>query len=198
MSRRLTGPLEAAPALASPGASARVLREAALVTTGAAAVGASAQVAFPLPGTPVPVTLQTLAVLLVGAGLGWARGGAAVVLYVAAGFAGMPWFAGHTAGVPAASAGYLLGAIPAAALVGLLRSRGLLRSPLPRAGAFLLAQALVYAVGVPVLMATTGTGLAEGIALGLVPFVVGDLLKVALATLAAPAAARWSPTPSPR
>ena len=86
----------------------------ALVLGGAAFVGISAQVAIPLPFTPVPLTLQTFAVLLVGAALGTWRGIASMVVYAAAGTAGVPWFSAGSSGWGGASYGYILGFIVAA------------------------------------------------------------------------------------
>ena len=89
----------------------------ALIAGGAAFVGLSAQVIIPLPFTPVPLTLQTFAVLLVGAALGSWRGMASMVLYAAVGTAGVPWFSGGSSGWGGASYGYILGFILAAASV---------------------------------------------------------------------------------
>src|SRR5699024_8947814 len=74
-------------------------RDVALVVGGAAFTGIAAQLAFPVPASPVPVTGQTLAALLVGASLGWQRGGAAMLLYLLAGAAGVPWFTDAGAGL---------------------------------------------------------------------------------------------------
>ncbi|WP_413805764.1 biotin transporter BioY [Streptomyces sp. OE57] len=169
-------------------ASAVLLREAGIALAAAAAVGASAQIAVPLPGTPVPMTLQTLAVLLTGITLGWARAGASLALYVAAGFAGVPWFAEHAAGNPGASAGYLLGAIPAAMIAGLLSVRLEGRSVVGRVAPLLAGSAMIYAIGVPVLMTVTGANLAEGVAMGVTPFLLGDTIKLVAAFAAAPLA----------
>src|ERR1700761_6388942 len=89
-----------------PGAYAR---DAVLVAAGAGLTGLAAQVSIHTSLSPVPFTLQTLAVLVVGAALGPGRGVAALLLYVVAGLAGVPWFAGHTAGFGGPSFGYLLG-----------------------------------------------------------------------------------------
>src|SRR5690606_22638480 len=84
-------------------------RQAALVLAGAGLVGAAAQVAVPVPGSPVPVTGQTFAVLLAGAALGPRRGAASMLLYLGAGTLGVPWFAGGATGFRAATFGYLVG-----------------------------------------------------------------------------------------
>ena len=88
-------------------------RQAILVLGGAAFVGLAAQVAIPLPFTPVPLTLQTFAVLLAGAALGSMRGVLAMSLYAVAGIAGVPWFAEGSSGFAMASFGYILGFIVA-------------------------------------------------------------------------------------
>ena len=86
-----------------------------------------------MPGSPVPITGQTFAALLVGAALGWQRGGASMVLYLIAGVAGVPWFQGGSSGTPA-SLGYVVGFVLAGALVGHLAARGGDRTPLRTAG----------------------------------------------------------------
>ncbi len=170
-----------------PGAA---VRDAVLVLAGAALVGALAQVSFPIPGTPVPVTGQTLGVLLGGAVLGGRRGLAAMALYVLAGVAGVPWFAGGTAGMVGASFGYLLSYPLAALLVGALAGRGGDRTSLRTVATMLLGTAVIYAVGVTWL--GLWLHLAPGAALGegMVPFLPGDLFKAAVAALALPGAWR--------
>lgn len=159
-------------------------RDVLLVLAGAGLVGLCAQIAVPLPFTPVPVTMQPFAVLLAGAALGWRRGALAMLVYAAAGVAGLPWFAGHPAGVAVvlgASFGYIVSYPCAAAAVGALARRGGDRTPLRTVGTMLVGSAIIYAVGVPWLMATLHVGLARGLALGFTPFVVSDLVKVGLA-----------------
>lgn len=165
-------------------------RDVTLVVGGAALTAVAAQVAIPLPFTPVPLTLQTLAVLLVGASLGTVRGLASILLYLAIGAAGAPIFSAGSSGVGGASFGYVVGFVLAAGLVGLLAERGATRGPLATAGIMVGGNVVVYAVGVPWLMAVAHVGLAKGLALGLVPFVIGDLIKVAVAAGAFPTAWR--------
>jgi biotin transport system substrate-specific component len=161
-------------------------KDVALVVGGAAFVALVGQVAVPLPFTPVPLTLGTFAVLLVGATLGPWRGGAALGLYAVAGLAGAPVFAGGASGWALASFGYVLGYLPAAALVGHLARRGADRSPWRTALAALGATTLVYAAGVPWLMGFAGLGLPEALALGVAPFLVGDAVKAVAAALLLP------------
>lgn len=164
-----------------PGARAR---DAALVVGAAAFVGVAAQIAITLPFTPVPLTMQPFAVLLAGATLGLRRGAAGMLLYVLVGLAGVPWFAqqhGGTDVVHGASFGYLLAYPFAAGLVGALASRGFDRTVLRTIPTMTLGLFVIYAFGLPWLMATLDVGLAEGLALGVTPFLLGDAIKVAVA-----------------
>jgi len=157
------------------------VRDIALVVGGAALTGLAAQISVPVPGSPVPVTGQTFAALLVGTTLGAGRGFLSLALYAIAGVAGMPWFAGATSGSAAPSFGYILGMILASTVVGALARRGADRSVLRTAGAMLLGEAIIYAVGVPYLAVATGMSASAAIAAGLTPFLLGDALKAALA-----------------
>ena len=170
-----------------PGAAAR---DVALVLGGAAFVGLSAQLSVPLPGTPVPVTGQTFAVLLVGAALGWRRALPSMALYLAAGAAGVPWFADASSGTDAPSFGYVIGFLLASAVVGSLAARGGNRTPLRTVLTMTLGTLLIYAVGLPYLVIDLGVGVSKGLALGVRPFLVGDALKVLLAAGLLPAAWR--------
>ncbi|MCW7945286.1 biotin biosynthesis protein BioY [Streptomyces hygroscopicus] len=164
------------------------VRDIALVVGGAALTGLAAQISVPVPGSPVPVTGQTFAALLVGTSLGAGRGLLALALYALAGVAGVPWFAGGSSGVAAPSFGYILGMLLAATVVGALARRGADRSMLRTAGAMLLGEAIIYAVGVPYLALATGCSATAAIAAGLTPFLIGDALKAALAMGMLPAA----------
>ncbi|MFP8961458.1 biotin transporter BioY [Streptomyces nanhaiensis] len=172
---------------ASTAARAR-LRDAALVLGGAALTGVAAQFAVPVPGSPVPVTGQTFAALLLGAGLGPRRALASMGLYAAAGVAGMPWFAEGTSGAAMPSFGYIIGMLLAAVAVGALARRGGDRGVLRTAGTMAVGTAIIYAVGVPYLALATGMSAGQAVAAGLVPFLIGDALKAALAMGALPAA----------
>ena len=141
----------------------------ALVLGGAAFVGISAQVVIPLPFTPVPLTLQTFAVLLVGAALGTWRGIASMVVYAAAGTAGVPWFSAGSSGWGGASYGYILGFIVAA------------RTALRTAGLMVIGNVVIYAIGVTYLKFAIDVTWATALSLGMVPFLLGDALKIALA-----------------
>jgi len=161
------------------------VRDAVLVVAFAAFTGLAAQLSIKLPFTPVPVTGQTFAVLLGGAALGWRRGLAGMVLYLAAGLTPwVPWFAegsGGTEILQAPSFGYLVGFVVAAALVGRLAERGWDRTPPLTVLTMILGNLVIYAFGLPWLMANLDVGLATGLELGVTPFLAGDALKILLA-----------------
>ncbi|WP_328677821.1 biotin transporter BioY [Streptomyces sp. NBC_00322] len=163
-------------------------KDIALVLGGAALTGIAAQIAVPVPGSPVPVSGQTFAALLVGTALGARRGFLSLALYAVAGMAGMPWFAQATSGYGMPSFGYILGMMLAATVVGALARRGADRSVLRTAGAMAVGSLIIYAVGVPYLALATGMTLSQAVAAGLTPFLIGDALKAALAMGALPAA----------
>lgn len=163
-------------------------RSVALVLGGAVFVGLTAQVVVPLPFTPVPLSLQTFSVLLVGAVLGSRRGAASMALYLLAGVAGVPWFSAHHSGWSFPSFGYIVGYVAAAWLVGRLAERGADRQVLPTAGLMALGNLVIYAFGVPGLMLATGMPLAKALLLGVLPFLIGDAVKIALAAGLLPAA----------
>jgi len=162
----------------------------ALVVGGAAFVGLSAQVIIPLPFTPVPLTMQTFAVLLAGAALGTWRGVAAMVLYALAGSAGVPWFAAGSSGWGGASYGYILGFILAAGVVGRLAERGATLTSLRTAGLMVLGNVMIYAIGVSYLKFAIDVSWTMALGLGMVPFLLGDALKIALAAGLFPASWR--------
>jgi biotin transport system substrate-specific component len=166
------------------------VRDVALVIGAAVLTGLAAQVAIPLPFTPVPLSLQTFTVLLSAAALGPYRAGAAMLLYVAAGISGVPWFAEQRSGVGFPSFGYLIGFIAAALLVGALARRGADRSLAGAALTMILGNLVIYAIGVPYLAMAIGVDLPTAIGLGLTPFLAGDGLKILLATGLLPGAWR--------
>jgi biotin transport system substrate-specific component len=156
------------------------LFDAALVAGFSLVIALGAQAAIPLPFTPVPVTLQTLAVILAGCLLGSVRGTLAVAAYIAEGLAGLPVFAGGTAGLShlfGPTGGYLVGFLAAAFVAGLLAERGLARHWLGALLVLVAGNIVLYVPGVAWLAAYTGT--SKAIALGFVPFVIGDVLKTA-------------------
>lgn len=156
-------------------------RDLALVVGGALLVGLLGQVSLPVPGSPVPVTGQTFGVLLGGAALGWRRGTAAMLLYLVAGMAGVPWFAGHAHGVAIPALGYVLSYPVAAALVGALAARGGDRTPLRAFASMAAGSLVIYAIGVPYLAAALHLSAGAALAEGMWPFLVGDTAKALLA-----------------
>lgn len=186
-------------AAAAPHAPTRVLadllpgglvRDVALVAATAALTGLAAQVAIPL--WPVPVTLQTLTVLLAGAALGPTRGAAAMLLYLGVGAAGVPWFAQQHSGLGFPTLGYVIGFVLAAALVGALAARGADRTVPGTIATMVLGNLVIYAVGVPYLAIALGVDPVEAVGFGATPFLVGDGLKILLAAGLLPAAWRLS------
>ncbi|MCX5437340.1 MULTISPECIES: biotin transporter BioY [unclassified Streptomyces] len=167
-------------------------RDIALVLGGAALTGIAAQIAVPVPGSPVPVTGQTFAALLVGTALGARRGFLSLAVYALVGMAGMPWFAQGTSGAGGASFGYVVGMLLASTVVGALARRGGDRSVLRTAGTMVLGSAIIYAVGVPYLAAATGMTLTQAVAAGLTPFLIGDAVKAALAMGVLPTAWKFA------
>lgn len=188
LARALSAPAKVQSRRAAP------LRTAVLVVGGAALVAVCAQISVPM--LPVPLTLQTLAVLLVGAALGSRQGAAALLTYLAAGAAGLPVFAGGVGsllsvktGSLTPTLGYLIGFVLAAGLVGWLVERFAAdRTPWGTALAMLVGNVVIYAVGLPVLGALTGLHGQALLGAGLIPFLPGDLVKLALAAALLPGA----------
>jgi biotin transport system substrate-specific component len=174
-------------------------RTAALVLGGALLTAAAAQLTFHLPWTPVPITGQTFAVLLVGGALGWVRGAASMALYVVLGAVGLPFYAEAADGsrggwelATGATAGYLVGFILAAALVGWLAQSGQDRRLDTSLPAMLAGTAVIYVVGVAWLAHDLGIDSTTAMEYGLTPFVVGDAIKLLLAGALMPAAWRFA------
>jgi biotin transport system substrate-specific component len=159
-------------------------RSGVTILLGAGLTALAAQLSFPVPGSPVPVTGQTFAVLLTAAALGPARGLAAQALYLVMGAAGLPVFAGagHGPGVIfGASGGYLIGFLAAAAITGYGARRGADRSPMRTLLLFALASVVIYAIGTTWLCLDTGMSAGAGISAGVTPFLPGDTAKALLA-----------------
>lgn len=166
----------------------RLLVQVGVVLAGTALLALSARVQVPF--WPVPMTLQTLAVLTVGATFGARMAAATVLAYLAEGAIGLPVFAGgggigYMAGP---TGGYLLGFLLAAVFAGWASDRGLLRGILPALGVFLLAEALIFGPGV--LWLAGFTGAEKALAGGLLPFLPGEALKLGLAALILPSLRR--------
>lgn len=175
-------------------------RDLLLVAAGALLIALSATVTIRLPDNPVPITGQTFGVLLAAGALGGRRGIGATALYVLVGVIGLPAFAEGKGGVGViaavnegrlvlgATGGYLIGFVLASALVGRLAERRLDRRLPGAIGAMLVGNAVIYLVGLPWLAAATGFSTDETITKGLLPFLLGDALKIVLAAVALPAA----------
>jgi biotin transport system substrate-specific component len=162
------------------------VRRGLAVVLGAAIVALAAQVAVPLPFTPVPMTLQPLAVLVVGGLLGARLGAAALVLYLVLGALGLPVFT--PIGLPGAArllgptGGYLLSYPVAAAVTGLLADRLPARPPVRLLLASAAGMVVIHLGGSAQLAILTGD-IGAATRYGLIPFLTGDLLKIGLATL---------------
>ncbi|MEK7251847.1 MAG: biotin transporter BioY, partial [Actinomycetota bacterium] len=164
-----------------------------LVTGFALLTALMAQIEIPLWFTPVPITGQTFAVLLSGAALGMRLSAASQALYVAMGAVGLPFYSGGGGGwdtATGATGGYLVGFIIAGAVVGALAERKQDRTVLTAVPAFLTGTAIIYLFGVVWLAHYLEVGTVEAMEFGLVPFVIGDLVKLALAAVALPVAWR--------
>lgn len=180
------------------------VRDAVLVVGFALLTAAAAQISIPLGFTPVPITGQTFAVLLAGGALGMTRGGLSQLLYVALGAIGLPFYADGDGGWSAATgstAGYLVGFVVAAMVVGWMAERGQDRKVATAIPAFLVGSVIIYALGagwlshsidVPLTAGIAADGSVEpsAIAYGVGPFLVGDVIKAVLAGLLLPGAWR--------
>jgi len=169
---------------------AGLLTDAVLIVAGAGLIAASAQFAFKLPFTPVPITGQTFSVLLVGAALGTVRGGASALLYVLAGLV-IPVYASGGEGwdvIIGASGGYLVSYPFVSALTGRLAEQRWDRRFSSAVGAMLTGNVVIYLFGLPWLAVVLNTNLEKTLELGLYPFVPGDTFKLYLAALALPGA----------
>jgi len=171
------------------GAAAPALRGAVLALGGTVLLWLSAKIQVPLQ--PVPITMQTLVVLVLGVAYGWRLGAATMALYLLEGAVGLPVFAGGWSEgggfhlLYGATAGYLFGFVVAAGVCGRLAERGWDRNVLGSAAAMVIGNLIIYAMGLAWLAGQIG--LAKAIQYGLMPFLLGDALKIALGTCALPA-----------
>jgi len=168
-------------------ASGSLLKQALLAVLGSLFIAICAQITIPLP--LVPVTMQTFAVLAIGAAFGMRLGAATLILYLLEGTLGLPVFATFMAGphvLMGPTGGYLIGFVIAAALVGWFAERGYDRRVLSMFAVMLLGAAILYVPGL--LWLAKFTGYDKVLDLGLYPFIWGDLLKAALAAIGFPAA----------
>ena len=159
----------------------------ALIASGATLIALSAQIVLPLPFTPVPVTAQTLTVILVGVLLGSRRGSLAALAYIAGGALGLPVFAAGGFGLArllGPTGGYLLGFVAAAFVVGWLAERGFDRRLVTAAVAMLAGLAVIFACGL--LWLGLFVGYQRVLALGLLPFLMGEAVKLCAAAVLLP------------
>ena len=162
-------------------------REVVLILGGSLLIALVARLQFLLPFSPVPVTGQTFAVLLLGALYGSRRGPATVVAYLTLGAIGLPVFAAGAAGLArfvGPTAGYLLGFVVAAFAVGSLCERGWDRRPWTAAASMIIGNLIIYATGI--LWLSRFVGWEAVLSAGVLPFLIGDALKIALATILLP------------
>jgi biotin transport system substrate-specific component len=170
-----------------------ILADALLVLGGTGLVAACAQISVNLGFTPVPVTGQTFAVVLVGASLGAVRGTASLMLYLWLGVAGAPIYAHHDHGwnvLTSASGGYIVGFVIASAVTGWLAEHRWDRRFSSSVSAMLTGNVIIYLVGLPWLAVVLNTNLEKTLEYGLYPFVPGDVFKLYLAGALLPAAWR--------
>lgn len=166
---------------------AALVYDVSLLLGGSWLIALAAQLTIPLPFSPVPITGQTFAVLLIGALAGRRLGSLSVAAYLAQGLAGLPVFAGGTSGLGrllGPSGGYLLGFVAAAYLVGSLAERGWTQNAIKTLLAMLIGNAAIYLFGLPMLALYVGS--AQALAAGFYPFLIGDAIKILLATLMLP------------
>ncbi len=169
----------------------RAVVTVALVVGFALFTAATAQIRIPLPGTPVPITGQTLGVLLTGAALGSLASSASMLLYIALGALGLPFYAGGTSGwdhLTGGTFGYFVGFVVAAWVVGWFaehRRDRIVRTAIP---AFVAGSVVIYVFGVGWLWLTVFPDLGTAISKGMTPFLVGDAVKAVFAGLLLPGA----------
>ena len=167
------------------------INNVALILSGAVFAAYAAQLVIPM--WPVPMTAQTLAVLLVGSVLGATRGAISLIVYFSMGAVGLPVFSAATSLSFGPTFGYLVGFIAAAAVVGYLSQRGWHRSVAGVLGSFVIANSVIYLFGLPWLAFALGSfGAANDVAsvaaAGLAPFILGDVIKMAVAAALLPLA----------
>lgn len=180
-------------ALARP-ISRAAMTDVALVLLFANLTAVAGRIAVTLPFSPVPISAQTLIVLLAGAALGSRRGVASQLAYLVEGALGLPVFAGGTAGLVVLigpTGGYLIGFVAAAGVVGWLVERGALRHAATSVATMCAGSIVVYVFGVAWLSHLVPGGAAAVIVQGVLPFLPGDLLKSLIAAGVVPSA-RWT------
>jgi biotin transport system substrate-specific component len=166
------------------------LSHAVLVVSGVLGLAALAQIAIPVPGSPVPVTGQTLGVLILGTAYGSTLGTTTFAMYLLAGIAGAPVFAdgGHGLDrIVGATGGYLIGMLVATFVLGQLARFRLDQKFLTALPSMLIGTVITFSFGLVWLYQFTGQTWSWTIEKGLAPFIVGEVLKIAIAGTALPA-----------
>jgi len=159
------------------------LTHATLVAGGTLFLAALAQISIPIPGSPVPVTGQTLGVLLIGTTYGSGLGLTTFAIYLLAGIAGAPVFAGASYGIEkitGATGGYLIGMMVATFLLGVLANRQLDQKFLTALPTMLIGSITIFTFGLLWLHHYTGKDWIWTINAGLTPFIFGEILKIAI------------------
>lgn len=181
----------AGPVVVDSWAEKSVVKNASLVLGLVALTAVCAQVAIPLPFTPVPLTLQTFAVLAGAAALGAERAVIAQVLYILLAVAGLPVLAEGSSGaetVVGATGGYLVGFVVASYVVGRIAQRGATHKVSSTVVAYVVGSAIIYTLGVAWLAHVTGWSILESVSKGMVPFLIGDAIKALAAGAILPTA----------
>jgi biotin transport system substrate-specific component len=165
------------------------LTKALLITGGAVFLSLLAQVSIPVPGSPVPVTGQTLGVLLLATAYGANMGLATFALYLLAGFAGAPVFAGHGYGIArltGPTGGYLVGMLIASCVLGALAGRKWDQKLFSAVTTMLIGDLIIFSFGLIWLQNFTGKDWAWTFSAGLTPFIFGEVIKIAIAGASLP------------
>ena len=167
-----------------------LLTHALLALTGVAFLSAMAQLALPIPGSPVPVTGQTLGALLIGASYGRALGASTFALYLAIGIAGAPVFSQQGHGIAkliGPTGGYLIGMFFATIVLSFLASKRWDKRIHTAVASMVIGQVIIFLPGLIWLQQSTGKDWSWTINAGLTPFIFGEVLKIAIAASALPA-----------
>ena len=168
---------------------ASALSNAVLVVSGVLGLAALAQIAIPVPGSPVPVTGQTLGVLILGTTYGSTLGFTTFAIYLLAGIAGAPVFANGAHGldrIVGATGGYLIGMLVATLILGQLARFRLDQKFLTALPSMLIGTVITFAFGLVWLQQFTGQSWSWTISAGLTPFLIGEVLKIAIAGTSLP------------
>lgn len=166
-----------------------VVSKMGFVLGGTLFLGAMAQIALPIPGSPIPVTGQTLGVLLLGTAYGTSLGLTTLLVYLLAGIAGAPIFTSHSSGIDhlvGATGGYLIGMVIAAGVTGFLAGRKWDQKISTVIPTMLLGNVIIFSLGLTWLHFSTGQSWSWTVSKGLTPFIIGEALKIAIASTALP------------